>query len=160
MDTTRSLLDALKIKLNLRSDYALAKYLGVTTVTMSRWREGKNFGDGNAVRVADLLGLSRAYVVACMHAQSAEQDTETSGVWRQIADVFRDKVALWACATLLGFAAFFQSQSVSAADFLASNNIHYAKYRRGAARRRRTLKSGAGNPGTDSGVCGASLCLC
>ncbi len=109
METTESLLDALKTRLSLRSDYALAKYLGVTTVSMARWRAGGSLSDENAIRVADLLKMPRAYVLACMAAQRSESDSESSGVWRQIAESFRDKVALLAlCATLgiTGYAGF------------------------------------------------------
>lgn len=98
MDTTQTLLDALKNKLQLRSDYALAKYLGVTGVTMLRWREGKGMSDANAVRVAKLLEMEPAYVLACMGAQSCEPGSEESGVWRQIAGAFHHTVALWLLA--------------------------------------------------------------
>lgn len=139
MDTTRSLLDKLKIALNLRSDYALAKYLGVTTVTMSRWREGKNLSDENCIRIADILKLPRPYVIACMHAQSAKSDTETPAVWRQIADMFRDRVALWIIALALCFTGF-SSNSVHAAGALElRNNVYYGKWRlrrRTASRKR------------------------
>lgn len=130
METTQDFLDALKIRLNLRSDYALGKHMGVTSMTMSRWRAGGAFSDDNAIRVADLLEIPRAYVIACMGAQNSEPDTESSGVWRQIADAFRDKVALWLAAIALSSLGFFGAAPSDAAQNFAVNNIHYAKARR------------------------------
>lgn len=149
--TTQDFLDALKFRLNLRSDYACAKLLGVTTVTMMRWRAGGSFNDSNAMHVADLLKLPRAYVLACMGAQRAE-DTESSGVWRQIADVFRDKVALWACTALLGFMVLASDRAPAAPTPELRNNVYYGK-------RRRVVREGRGKPLTDSEVRRASLCI-
>lgn len=135
MDTTESLLDQLKIKLNLRSDYALAKHLNVTGVTMLRWREGKGMSDVNALRVADLLKLPRAYVLACMHAQGAEKNTDTSGVWRQIADTFRERVSLWVIALALCFTGFLSHTAQAGDAFELRNNVYYGKSRFRALRR-------------------------
>lgn len=129
MDTTQTLLDQLKLKLSLRSDYALAKYLGVTTVTLGRWRTGGSFSDENAIRVADLLNLPRPYVVACMHAQSADEDTESSGVWRQIADTFKEKAAVSALLAALCFSGFAANDVHAAGAFELPNNVYYGKFR-------------------------------
>jgi hypothetical protein len=136
--TTVQLLDALRAKLNLRSDYALGKYLGVTQMTVTRWRQGGSLSDDNAIRFAHLLDLSPAYVLACMGAQRCEEDTEASGTWRQIADAFKDKVAVAVLLATLGFSLSFSANDASASEsFLDANNIHYAKLRRDRRRRLR-----------------------
>jgi hypothetical protein len=140
MDTTKTLLDAVKAALSLRSDYALAKFLGVTQPTVYRWREGGTLNDENAIRIADLLKISRAYVLACMAAERAPQDTESSGVWRQIAGAFRDKVALWLCALALCFTGFLSESAHAAGAFELRENVYYGK------RRRRALKASPGIP--------------
>lgn len=130
MDTTQSLMDALKKKLNLRSDYALAKYLGVTGVTMMRWREGKSLNDENAIRVAKLLDMPPAYVLACMGALRTDEGTEASGIWRQIADAFHHTVALWVVASLLGFSVFSSDSAHADGFFDVRNNVYYVKRKR------------------------------
>lgn len=157
--TTNEFLDALKLRLNCRSDYALAKALGVTSVSMMRWRAGGAFNDKNAMHVAKLLDLPPAYVLACMGAQRAEEDMESSGVWRQIADVFLHKVALWVAVSLLGFTVFLNAPANAAADFSAVNNIHYAKFRRIAARLRRVVTALCGKARTAQQMRRASLCV-
>jgi hypothetical protein len=114
MLTTPDFLDALKLKLKLPSDYAVGKHLGVTSMTMSRWRAGGALSDENARRVADLLEMPRAYVLACMAAQRSD-DPESSGTWRQIADTFKDKVAVIALLATLGFTGFAANEPVAAA---------------------------------------------
>lgn len=115
--TTNEFLDALKTRLNCRSDYALAKALGVTSVSMMRWRGGGAFNDKNAMHVAKLLELPPAYVLACMGAQRADEDMESSGVWRHIADTFLHRVALWLACLALGFTGFLTAAPARAADF-------------------------------------------
>lgn len=137
--TTIEILEALRAHFGEVSDYKVHKLAGIAQQTVSHWRNGHVMSDAWAVKCADILGLPRAYLLACVNAERAKDQSDTSGVWRQIADVFRDKVALWLAVSLLGFAVFSASQPASAADFSAINNIHYTKYcGRAAKRRRRT----------------------
>lgn len=126
--TTNEFLDAVKTRLNLRSDYALIKALGVTQMSITRWRGGGAFNDANAIRVADLLDLPREYVLACMGAQRAE-DTESSGVWRHIADAFAHRVALWLAVSLVGIQLLTPSPASAFSGFDLRNNVYYGKSR-------------------------------
>lgn len=142
METTNSMLDALKVKLNLRSDYALAKYLGVTTVSMSRWRSGGSLSDDNAIRVARMLGMNPAYALACIHAERQPEDGETSGIWRQIADAVRTSAAGVALAAVLVFSGFAPSSTHAAGRSELPNNVYYGKSPRVLRRGRRRGRNG------------------
>lgn len=83
---TIQLLDAIRERRNLPSDYATAAALGLTRAQISRYRQGKEaMGDEVAQRAAALLGLDPAVVVAQMHAQRAS-DPQTRSLWIGIAD--------------------------------------------------------------------------
>lgn len=88
MKTTAQFLDAVKAKLNLPSDYALAPVLGITKQSVSKLRNGKDcFGDETAEKVAQLLGEQPAYVIACAHAERTKSDSQRR-IWETIADKF------------------------------------------------------------------------
>ncbi|MGF1786450.1 transcriptional regulator [Photobacterium swingsii] len=64
MTYTIELLNMVKAKYDLSSDYQLAKKLGVSTARVSNWKKGKNNLDWNtAFYVADLLGINDQKVV-------------------------------------------------------------------------------------------------
>ncbi len=100
---TVNFLDALRLKLNASSDYKVHKFAGIPQQTVSQWRNGQVMSDEYAVKVADLLGMERAYVIACVNAERAKEGSETSGVWRQIADAFKSHAAMLAFVATLGF---------------------------------------------------------
>lgn len=85
MKTSIEFISDLKIKSGISSDYALAKLLGVTKVTISHYQNGKTLiGDATAIRVAELLDLDPAFVVACIHAERAKHEGEKR-LWERIA---------------------------------------------------------------------------
>jgi plasmid maintenance system antidote protein VapI len=85
MNTTIDFLNQLKAKFSLSSNYALAKKLGQTDTAIARWAHGKNtFSDETAIKVAELLELDPAYVVACIHAERAKHEGEKR-LWERIA---------------------------------------------------------------------------
>lgn len=85
MRTTVEFIDALKARNGVPSDYALAKVLGVTQQTVSRWRVGKDFlGDSTAITVGKLLQIDPAYILACSHAERARQEPEKA-IWQGLA---------------------------------------------------------------------------
>ena len=84
MQTTNAFLDAVKAKTGVPSDYAIAKILGVTQQTVSRYRVKKDFlGDSTAIRVAGILEIDAAIVIACAHAERAKSEQERE-VWEHI----------------------------------------------------------------------------
>jgi hypothetical protein len=124
--TTAELLEAIRAKYSLRSDYALMKFMGVTQGSVIRWKSGGCFNDEHAVEVARLLELPPAYVLACVNLERAK-GSRAANVWRQIADTFAAPVMLWLACLTLGFSLFLSSSANAGASFPAVNNIHYAK---------------------------------
>lgn len=88
MKTTNQFLDEVKAKHGLSSDYALAKFAGISKQAISNYRARKSFLDDEiAEKVAALLGVSAAYVTACAHAERTKSDTQRR-MWESIADKF------------------------------------------------------------------------
>ena len=81
MKTTADYLDAVKEKLHLPSDYALAKYWEVSKQDISEYRSGKRtLGDDRAIAVARILGINPAEPLICSHAERAKS-IEAKQVW-------------------------------------------------------------------------------
>jgi predicted transcriptional regulator len=81
---TAEYLDAVRARLKLSSDYALAKALQITPQAVSNYRVRKTFGDDVAIRVADVLGIPRGKVLADMAAERAHSD-EARKAWKEAA---------------------------------------------------------------------------
>lgn len=81
MKTTAEYLDAVKAALNLPSDYALAKYWGVSKQDVSEYRAGKRtLGEDRAIAVAAILGIDPAEPLIASHAERAKSD-QAKEVW-------------------------------------------------------------------------------
>lgn len=132
MHTTIELMDALRVRYGLTSDYQLAHFLGVERQAVSHYRTGRTLGDDTAIKVAELLGMDWAYVIACVHAERAQRD-ETKNLWAGLAK----KLAPTALALLVGCTviaagpgAFDISPSFAQLPSQAQDfNIHYAQSR-------------------------------
>jgi len=86
MNTTLGFIADIKARYNIESDYAAAKLLEVSKMTVSSYRNGKSlFSDEIALKVADLLDLDPAYVVASIHAER-EKNLEVKKVWSKLAE--------------------------------------------------------------------------
>jgi hypothetical protein len=84
MKTTVQYLDAVKRRLDLPSDYAIAKALGLTRAAVSKQRNGdSSFDDLTAVRVAEILGLDPMEVIAACNAERARDD-DARRVWERL----------------------------------------------------------------------------
>lgn len=82
---TLELLAELARARGLKSDYAVAKYLNITTQRMSRYRRGiDNLGDELAVRIADELGIDAGAVLADLSAERAKSD-KVRAAWKRLA---------------------------------------------------------------------------
>lgn len=87
METTNQLLDAIKARYGLPSDYALAAKLNLTRSMVSAYRQGKrNLGDEPALKVAELLDLDSGYVLACMEAERSHSPA-AAAAWSKLADL-------------------------------------------------------------------------
>lgn len=86
MLTTNQLLDRIKSSHQAPSDYRLAKIVGIDQSGIRNYRSGRSRPDDViASRLAVLADLDPGYVVACIHAERA-QDDQTRTLWTGIAD--------------------------------------------------------------------------
>ena len=103
---TNELLNAVKIKLQLRRDADLARTLETSTARIAQWRTGKSAPDEQACfQIADILGIDPAAVIATV---KAERETEPSK-----AAFWRKQTARYAAA--LAVLTMLNSGSVAAA---------------------------------------------
>ena len=78
---TPEYLEAVKRKLNLPSDYALAKALGVTRGAVSSLQLGKtSMSDETCLKVAEYLGISAGRVLIDMHLERSKAP-EVKAAW-------------------------------------------------------------------------------
>lgn len=116
MKTTLEFIADVKSKYSIESDYAAAKLLGVSKMTMSHYRNGKGLlGDDSAIRVAELLGLDTGYVLACIASERARKP-EVKAAWKHTAEM------LYGLAAALAVVAFLPTVNLSGDQF----NIAFA----------------------------------
>ncbi len=85
MKTTADFLDEIKELRNVQSDYAVAKILGVRHTNLSNYRHGRShFDAAMCIKVAEVLNVEPAYIMACMEAERAKTD-EIRKVWERAA---------------------------------------------------------------------------
>lgn len=88
MKTTTEYLDAVREKLHLPSDYAVAKELGVTRESVSGWRNGKSpFGIETAMKIGEILGMDGHAVYAQGQIERAKKP-EIAEFWMGISEKF------------------------------------------------------------------------
>ena len=82
-------LDALKERLNVQSDYAVAKQLQVHPNRISNYRCGRSNFDSDLVpKVAELLGISPLIIFADMGGARAKDDFERE-CFKELAELAR-----------------------------------------------------------------------
>ncbi|TAN46331.1 MAG: XRE family transcriptional regulator [Methylococcaceae bacterium] len=82
MKTTKEYLEAAKMALDLPSDYAAAKWLGVTVQAMSKYKHGERIiDDYAAARIAEALKISPWEVVAAANYER-EKEPKKKEYWR------------------------------------------------------------------------------
>jgi DNA-binding XRE family transcriptional regulator len=87
---TTEYLDALKIKLTLPSDYALAKVLGITHVSVSQFRSGRTaMGIETCMKVGEMLQLDGHAVYADGQIERAKKP-EIADFWKSISEKFSE----------------------------------------------------------------------
>jgi transcriptional regulator with XRE-family HTH domain len=98
MKSPGEFLDQLRARLDLPSDYAVARLLGVTPQHVSRWRSGRGgFSDEQAARVAELLGIEAGYVLARLYEERSTSEAARVA-WRDLAEKLAPAAA---CLALL-----------------------------------------------------------
>ncbi|WP_194286366.1 DUF3693 domain-containing protein [Rhodocyclus gracilis] len=94
METTADVIEALKIKLGARSDYAIAKKMGWSTSRVCNYRKGRaNLDDLAAFQVAEILDLDPAKLIALKHAVAAKNEEERA-TWKAILERLGGAAAL------------------------------------------------------------------
>lgn len=102
LETSQALLLRLRAQKNW-SWYRLAKELPAHENTVRNWRHGRTIVDRRfAPRIAELLGESAEYVLACLEADR-EQEPELQEVWQRIGAKFRNHAASVLLAVMLVF---------------------------------------------------------
>ena len=92
--TTIGFIDAIKTEYGLSSDGAVARALGVTRQTLSKYRRGHDcLGDEPAINVAELLGLSKGYVLASVYAERATLPP-VKQAWKDLANTVAKTAAV------------------------------------------------------------------
>ncbi|MEK6840062.1 MAG: DUF3693 domain-containing protein [Nanoarchaeota archaeon] len=99
MASSLEFLDAVKVKHNLPSDYALAKILGLTRQAVSKYRHGhaKAMDVATAVKVAELLEIDALLVIAVAERERAHVEANRE-LWEKLVK----KLGGMAAAVLLG----------------------------------------------------------
>jgi hypothetical protein len=96
---TLEYLQAVKKKLGIESDYALAQRLGITRSAVSSLQLGKSiFGDDVALAVAQILDLNPLVVIAQANAERAstpEMRDRWMGVMEKFSASFRNLLLVY-----------------------------------------------------------------
>lgn len=119
MNVTQMLLDTIAARLDLPSDYAVAKRaLECSPSRVSNWRTGRNqMDDATAIKAAALAGKDPGEILARLAAERAK-DSGTKSQWNRIADSFAKT------AQKAGKAAFSAGAAVALAAVMVTG--HYA----------------------------------
>lgn len=121
MKTTSEFLDALRVKLELPSDGRLADYFGMHRQYMSRYRQNVcTFDDEMSIRVAEILEVKPAFIMACMHYQRAK-NPKVKDAWQYLGGL----AAALALVAILPFIHLPETGLIPAASAF-DNNDYYA----------------------------------
>ncbi|MDH5445962.1 MAG: helix-turn-helix domain-containing protein [Gammaproteobacteria bacterium] len=81
MKTVDNYLDLLKKKYEIKSDYALAKFLGISKQRITTYRRGRaSFNTEFCIIVAKFLGIEPMEIIAAMYAVR-EKDKLAKSFW-------------------------------------------------------------------------------
>lgn len=124
LNTSIEFLDAVKIKHGIVSDYRLAKILNVSQPCVSRYRlKQSTLDDAICIKVAKLLEVEPATILAAVHAERAKTEAEKSA-WKLIYEKLGGIAASLLIGTLLYSSAPTPSQ---AAGLQLPRDVYYVK---------------------------------
>ena len=99
MQSIDQLLDSVKTKHGLTSDYKLAQHLGLTMGAIAHYRHGRSLPDDRACqKIGDALGIDGDVLAAQMLARRAKDD-DSRAMWNRIANRLSGAVAGVSMAT-------------------------------------------------------------
>lgn len=142
---SNALLDAVKARYGLPSDYALAKLMKCSAESVRMMRE-RGLSDDRALQCATLLDVNQGEAMASIRAERAK-NPEVKAVWKNVAESMRSALGMVAAAALAALVFLGLPIPAQAAQETVSNT-HYARCRRLRARlgafltRRRALPHG------------------
>ena len=96
---TNSLLDAVKTRLNITSERALAREAFKVDVASLRDMRQRGLSDERALQVATLLDLNAGEVLAAIRAERAKSP-EVRAVWQKVAESMRSALGMVTAATV------------------------------------------------------------
>lgn len=79
-----SYIDELKKKLDITSDYGIAKYLGIPAQSMTKIRNGEVLRADRCLKIANALNRDPLEIIATARAQK-EKNPELKAVWVKLA---------------------------------------------------------------------------
>lgn len=130
--SVNELLDAVKARHKITSDYKLAAYLGLTLGAISHYRHGRSLPDERGCqKIADALGIDADVLAAKMLARRA-QTTEARTLWERVAQRLEHGVAavLLLPAVAIIFGALQSDATWDAGEWLFSSepaSVYYVK---------------------------------
>jgi hypothetical protein len=124
---TSDLLDSVKERLSLPSDYALARYLGVSHQAVSKLRRTNgHLGDEAAVKVAEALGKDPGRFLVEIHAAR----TKCPAARKALQGLAEKAGAVLIAAVVGGFGLSPQgAQAATGGLPVLTGNTHYAQFR-------------------------------
>lgn len=126
MKSTGQYLDEVKERLDLPSDYAIAKALGVTRAAISSYRTGRSMPDDLVcARIAAALDVEPMEVISAINYQRAKSD-DARKLWETIWGKAAGAIALSLIACAVG--ALAVAPTTSRASDLSSESQKQAQY--------------------------------
>lgn len=133
MKTTVDFLNDVKAKYGITSNYALAKLMGQTDTAVARWMHGKNtLSDETAVKVAELLEIEPAFIMACIAAERSK-NPQVKKAWTWTANHLGGLAAALALVAVLPFIPGMEADNLSGFALLGlftaqpGNTVYYVK---------------------------------
>ena len=126
MKTTIEFMLAVQKKENLKTPYAIAKFLGISPTSLYRYMDGsQTMDDYTSLKVAKALGLDPMGVIAAANAERAKTEEEKKD-WTEIVK----KVGGRAAAILLTTAALMvlTVSNPIPTQAASKNSVYYVKY--------------------------------
>ena len=123
------LLDLIKTRHGLQSDYKLGLYLGVVNGSIRNYRHGRSYPDERVCQLlADAAGVDADVLIAQVNA-ARSRNAETKSVWERIALRLQTAAATAAVSGLFFFSPMSQDpHGALAGEVSPSTNLNMAVY--------------------------------
>jgi transcriptional regulator with XRE-family HTH domain len=129
MQTVNELLDQVKARHGIASDYKLAFYLNVSQGTVQNWRHERSLPDSKAVtRIANELGLDVDVLLMEVESQRAGNDF-TKAAWARIAYRLQSGASQAALVTIVAMVSMSGFSPNAEATALVPSPTKYTSYK-------------------------------